>query len=630
MSSHEPAPSDAVDAITSSAPKAGRASTRRSRTRRVTLAAAAVALVAVVAGGVLLALDTLAARSALESAADRVPALQQALSPDADPATLDAGLAALQHDAATARARTDGPVWAVARRIPQLGPNLDAVARISAALDDVARTAVPALVDARAAVAGTQRTADGGIDLTALGALAPRLADARAAVASAATLADVDPASLLPEIADPLVRLRTRLATVADAVATADRVAGVVPPMLGADGPRTYLVLALTNAELRSGGGLPGAGLLVRVDAGHVEVLRQVAGVDIGPFATPVADLDPETAAIFTTRPAQFIQDVTLTPEFPTAAALAARMWALDQGEQVDGVVATDPVALAGLLRATGPVDVPGPGGSAPVRLDADNAVAVLESDVYGDGPDAGSVADAFFGSVVAATVARLESPDVDPAAVLRALTDGAGEHRVQVWSAHAEEQDRLAGTEVAGTFLSSPRAADAVGVFFDDTISGKMSWYLKSSVTHVSSRCTPDGREDTLDVTLTSTAPADAATALPTYVVGWPNGSFVPGTVRTVLRVAGPVGSPAPRLTRDGVVLGMDTHALAGRSMASGTITLAPGQTTTVRVTARATAAASTGGGLQPAGTLDVWSTPTAHDGGLRTVAVPVCGPLG
>ncbi|ACZ32026.1 hypothetical protein Xcel_3020 [Xylanimonas cellulosilytica DSM 15894] len=609
---------------------------RRHRVRRVVTAVVVVGLLGVTAGAVLLAVDAFSARSALTAAAGRVSTLQSGLADDADRATLAAELTALQQEAASARAHTDGPVWALAARLPVLGPNLDAVARIAAGLDDLVTDVVPPLVDTRLAVGDLERTADGGVDLAPLRDLAPRLAAAQAAVtATTASLAGIDPAELLPEVADPFVQVRARLADVAAAVATADRVAAVAPPMLGVDGPRTYLVLALTNAELRSGGGLPGAGLLVRADAGHVEVLRQVPGVEIGPFTTPVAELDAETAAIFTERPALFIQDVTLTPEFPTAAALAARMWALSQGEEVDGVVATDPVALAHLLEATGPVDVAAPDGdgtvgSSTVRLDAGNAVAILEHEVYSYGADSGAVADAFFGSVVAATVSRLESPDVSPAAVLKAVVAGAEQHRVQLWSAHPEEQARLAGTVVAGTFLSSPRAADAVGVFFDDTISGKMSWYLESSVTYVSSACTPAGRVDTIDVALTSTAPADAAAILPTYVAGWPNGTFVPGTVRTVVRVAGAVGSPAPQLERDGVVLGMDTHPLAGRSMGSGTIELYPGESTTVRIRALASASASTGGGLQPAGTLDLWSTPTAHDGGLRTVPVPVCGPSG
>ncbi|QAY63691.1 DUF4012 domain-containing protein [Xylanimonas allomyrinae] len=612
-------------------PAAQRRRTRR-RARRVVLLVAAALVVAIAVAALLLARDARTAQRALDDAAGRVPQVERDLADGGDPAALEAQLAALRRDTAVARAHTDGPLWAIGARLPVAGPNIDAVARIAAALDDVARDVAPALVEVRATVAGIQRTEDGGIDLAALTRVAPRLTTAQTAMdAATASLGRIDGQRLLPRLAGPLDTLRARLDGIGSMVTTAGRAATLVPPMLGADGPRTYLVLAMTNAELRSGGGIVGSAVLLRADGGRVEVITQVAATDVPTFTTPVEGLDPETTAVFSDRPARFVQDVTMTPEFPTTAALAARMWAQTHGEQVDGVVATDPVALARLLAATGPVDVPLPAASAArlgmpsVSVSADNAVQLLEHDVYVSLALGPHDADTFFGSLVAATAARLESADVGASALVKALAAGADDHRVLVWSARADEQARLAGTVLGGTFLSSPRAADAVGVFFDDAISGKMSWFLDSSVTLVSSTCTDAGRVDTVDVTLTSTAPADAAT-LPTYVAGWPNGIDPQGIVRTVVRLAGPVGAPTPRLHRDGVVLGMETHPLRGRSIASGTITLAPGETTTLRVESTASAASSRGEGPQPAGTLDLWSTPTAHAGGLHVVPVPVC----
>ena len=56
---------------------------------------------------------------------------------------------------------------------------------------------------------------------------------------------------------------------------------------------------------------------------------------------------------------AVFVQDVTLTPQFPRAAELARAMWERATGTQVDGVLATDPVALGHLLERSVPVDLP-------------------------------------------------------------------------------------------------------------------------------------------------------------------------------------------------------------------------------------------------------------------------------
>lgn len=55
---------------------------------------------------------------------------------------------------------------------------------------------------------------------------------------------------------------------------------------------------------------------------------------------------------------ARYPQDVNLSPDFPTAAALFAKMYTDRTGTAVDGVVAIDPVALSYLLEGTGPVEV--------------------------------------------------------------------------------------------------------------------------------------------------------------------------------------------------------------------------------------------------------------------------------
>src|SRR5664279_844162 len=81
---------------------------------------------------------------------------------------------------------------------------------------------------------------------------------------------------------------------------------------------------------------------------------------------------------MYTERPAIYPADVNLTPDFPTAAAMIAKMYTARTGTAVDGVVAIDPVALSYLLEGTGPVDV-GDG----VVLTSDTVVPGLLSAVY-------------------------------------------------------------------------------------------------------------------------------------------------------------------------------------------------------------------------------------------------------
>lgn len=611
---------------------------RRRRAGRWVLLGALAALLVVLVCAVLLVRDALAARGALTRAAAQVPAVTEELRAGArseadggTPATLASSpaLAELRAQTTVAREATDGPLWWLAARLPVVGPSAGAAADVAVVLDDVTDDVLPALADLADAVAATGRTADGGLDLAPLQAAAPGMTTARASVdASRARLDAVDPDALLPQLADPVATLRDRVDELAGAVATGDRAAALGPAMLGADGPRTYLLLGMSTGELRQGGGIPGALVLLRVDGGRVEVVRQVPSSAVGPFRSPVLPLAADDEDAYTARLGMFVQDVTATPDFPTSAALAAEMWARSQGEQVDGVLATDPVALAQVLAETGPVRVPvsrpvaAALGRDSVELTAENAVDVLLRRVY-DVLDP-ETADQLFAEAAAAVLARAMSDDVPPAALLAGLQRAAGEHRVRVWSADPAEEARLEGTLVAGSYAGAPRAADAVGVFLTDHVAGKMSAYLDSSLHVVGSECTATGRVDTLELTLASTAPDDAATSLPWYVAGVPGRAHPPGTLSLGVTVAGPRDGGAPRVERDGSAVGGEARTTHGRPTQSVTVVLAPGESTTLRLVVPA------GPGTDdstPPGRLEVWSTPTTTAAGLLDVEVPTCG---
>lgn len=598
----------------------------------------AVVLVGAVCG-VLLARDALAARTALTRAAEQVPVVSEELRAGARsetdgttsaPLASSPALAELRRQTTLAREATDGPLWWLAARTPVIGPSAGAAADVAVVLDDVTDDVLPPLADLADAVAATTRTPDGGIDLEPLRSAAPGTAAAQESIdASGARLAAVDPDDLLPQLAAPVATLRDRVDELAAAVATGDRAAALGPAMLGADGPRTYLLLSMSTAELRQGGGIPGALTLLRVEDGRVRLVRQVSAAEVGPFRSPVLPLSADDEAAYTGRLGMFVQDVTATPDFPTSAALAAEMWARAQGEDVDGVLATDPVALSYLLAEAGPVRVPVSGpiaealGRDTVELTSDNVVDVLLRRVYDVlDPEA---ADRFYAEAAAVVLARATAPDVSPGTLLTGLQHAAGEHRVRVWSADPAEQARLEGTLVAGSF-AAPRAADAVGVFLTDHVSGKMSAYLDSSLSVVGSECTDRGRVDTIELALASTAPEDAATSLPSYVAGLPGGASPPGTLRLGVTVSGPHGGAVPRVERDGTAVGGEARTTHGRPTQSVTVVLAPGERTTLRLAVPASGDDGGGGGGTPPGRLEVWSTPTTTTGGLLDVEVPSC----
>ncbi|GAA1994521.1 hypothetical protein GCM10009718_35470 [Isoptericola halotolerans] len=621
-----------VEASGTAGPPAARP---RRHVLRWVLLSMVVLVVATAVAAVVMVREALIARDALEEAAVQIPAVEQALREgliDGPGGSLTDSpeLASLQEQTTAARDATDGVLWDLAAFLPVIGPSVEAVQSVAAALDDVADEVLPALAATGDAAAATTRTEDGGIDLSTLAAVAAPASDARQALDVArADLDQIDPQEIRPELVDPLVTLRSRLDVLAGLAATAERATTLLPLLLGADEPRRYLLLGLNNAELRTAGGIVGSLTLLTVEDGRVTIDDQASSGEVGPFDEPVVALDPEDEAAYSDRLGRFVQDVTATPQFPTTGEIAAEMWSRARGGTVDGVVATDPVALSFLLEATGPVQVPLPADvAAAVGLDslevgAQNVVDLLLRRVYETlQPED---ADALFAAVAAAVFETLAGGDVDPATVLPAFERAAQQHRFVVWSPRPDEQDLLTGTLIAGTF-DAERAADAIGVFLDDTRAGKMTAYLDAEMAPASSVCTGEVRHDTVEVTLTNTLDRATARELPFYVAG-PEDAPRRGTIEVNLTAAGVQGGPAPTLTRDGTPVGGSTLTVGGRGSTSVAVTLRPGRSTTIEVTAPSSAAAARGAGAGRPGTLEVWSTPTISAAGLRVVDVPFCG---
>ncbi|WP_344128503.1 DUF4012 domain-containing protein, partial [Luedemannella flava] len=329
--------------------------------------------------------------------------------------------------------------------------------------------------------------------------------------------------------------LRDGLTRAAAMTTTVVRAARLLPGMLGADGPRTYLVLFQNLAEARATGGIPGAFAVIRADRGAVRLVRTgTAARDLRVFLPPVARLSETARSLYTERPAIFPADVNVSPDFPTAARLIREMYRLRTGQTVDGVIATDPVALAYLLSATGPLRVSG--GPTLTRA---NAVRVLLSEVYDRFRDE-ATQNAYFGRATRAIFAALVGGAFAPVPAITALAQAAGERRILVWSARAAERRLLAGTVLAGRLPSDDRTRPTVGVFLNDGSGAKLGYYLTRAATLGTEECRADGRAVLrLRLRLGSTAPR---TGLPPAVLGLGLADH-PYAVRTQVLVFSPVG---------------------------------------------------------------------------------------
>ena len=504
---------------------------------------------------------------------------------------------------ARARAATQDPVWRAASAVPFLGGNLRAVGEVSAALDELSREGVAPVVEVVSFVAsGGLAPRDSQVDVAAISGAAPALERAaEAGERAAARLADLDTGSLLPAVGVQVEEVRAQVEEVASALRTGARVSALLPPMLGAEGERRYLVLFLNSAELRSTGGLVGALTVLEADEGRLSMADTTAGTDLPRFAEPVLPLEEAELELHTEALGRTVQGVALTPDFPRTAELAAAMWREATGERVDGVIGADVVALAGVLEGTGPVRT-----ADGTEISAENAVDVLLHESYlrlGQ-----EESDAFFADAARRVFERVVSGGGDFSAVVDRLAGASREGRVLVWSRDAEEQAVLVDAGLSGGFLSgaAPRAG---GVFLNDANGGKLDYFLDSGLDVVRVTCEAGGMRVQARLALGSRVPAQGVEDLPRYVTGMAD---VPaGTILVRVTVYGPEGGRLVSTRREGAEVGARQATEAGREANLLSVELAPGQTERLE-----------GEWIVPAqGAVEVWSTPTTTAPGRLSV---------
>jgi hypothetical protein len=517
-------------------------------------------------------------RDHLTAAADLIGRLREELE-GGDARAARTTLTRLQREARAARRGTGGVEWRAASRLPVLGEETAAVRGIAAAVDDLAQQVFPPLFEvARSGDLSTVVTPGGQWDLGRLSDSAPYLVQARAATERIRDrAAGLRRADLARPVASAATELFDGLDELGTLTATAARTAVLLPGLLGADGPRTHLVLLQDPAELRATGGLPGAFAVVHAEKGSLRLLRQgTFAPELGVFPRPVRPLTSAQRDLYTDRPGLFPADINLGPHFPTAAALAREMYRLRTGVTVDSVIATDPVALSYLLPATGAL--PMPAGPA---LDAGNAVRMLLSEAHATAAKPGG-GNAY---VAAATKAMFEAFSRGlrtPYLALGGLTRAAGERRLLIWSAHPQEQEAIAGSVLEGAMPADDGDRPAVGVFLNDASGAKLDYYLDPAVHLEATGCQPDGRRRLqLRVTLRSTAPH---TGLPAGVLGLKLAGD-PYTARTQVLVFGPAGGGVGEARVNGVLTPIGSGEERGRSVGVLMVDLPPGASRVLEV---------------------------------------------
>jgi hypothetical protein len=496
-----------------------------------------------------------------------------------DTAAAQRELGTAGREARRARTLVSDPVWRTATRLPAVGDDVRAVRTVVTAVDDVTSGVLPPVVT----VGSTLRPAALRVRGDAI-ALAPLLR-AQAPLAGAAARAEavrarvttLDRDGLVGPVERGVADAQGALDELAETTAGASRAAALLPPMLGATGPRRYFLAFQNSAEARGTGGLLGAYGILEADRGRLRLRHLGPNTELRPVRRMPIDLGADFAALYNDDPALWA-NANVSPHFPYAARIWLALWSQQRGQRLDGVIATDPTALSYVLRATGPVSLPD--GQ---RIGAANAVPATLRDVYARFPAPGDNPrrDAYLQQIAAAVVAKLLSGSGDPRAVADALGRAAGERRLLVYSTREDEQARLEAAEVSG---SIPRRGGPYAAFVvNNAAGGKLDYYLDRRLRYRSEGCAGPQRRSRITATLTSRAPARG---LPRYVVlraDKGGGTSAPGeptgTNVSLVQVYAAKGATLVTAKLDGQPILVTAGAEQGHAVFQARVVLRPGQ---------------------------------------------------
>lgn len=132
----------------------------------------------------------------------------------------------------------------------------------------------------------------------------------------------------------------------------------VAPQLLGADRPRTYLILFQNEDELRPSGGFISAAGRITIDAGKIATMTVMDGNVVDDFTKPYGD-PPEPLLKYMGSELWLFRDSNWSPDFPTAAHQAAELYQYGQNvDAIDGVIALDKPVVKTIVAAIEPLTV--------------------------------------------------------------------------------------------------------------------------------------------------------------------------------------------------------------------------------------------------------------------------------
>ncbi len=259
----------------------------------------------------------------------------------------------------------------------------------------------------------------------------PQLLEARASLDLAvAARARLDPQQLSPRVRDLILTNVDRVLPLLDE----GLLLGVeLPRVVGAssEGPKTYLLLAQNEDELRpSGGFITAAGTLLLQDGRIGSLTFQNSG-NFDNWDRPYPAAPWQLDQYMNSRVLIF-RDANWFTDFRTAALYAEYLYSYANNHSVDGVIAFNQHMLVETLRVTGPIELEGEAHP----VDANNVVTFMRAEKTPTAEDLASPEwnnKVFINKIITALIKKILSGDVPLEQLSVLFVKSLNEHHLMV-----------------------------------------------------------------------------------------------------------------------------------------------------------------------------------------------------
>lgn len=434
-----------------------------------------------------------------------------------DPDAVANVLPQLQSHTSAARSIAETDLWNFAAKLPWIGDDVKSVQGMTQIVDDLSQQTLPKLSDVVKGLLGANfSSGKGQVNLQPVVDAQGNFATVNEEVQSLAQQFDALPTPHISAVRSAYDQASSQFSTISTQLDQINSTLQALPQFLGANGSRTYIIVASTQSESRSGGGLVGSLGSFTADHGNIAI------GDFHPNGTfiPIGmNFATDSEQEFFSAPLDMsfdVRDVLAAPDFSRAARQINRIWSASAyGSNADGVMGIDPVFVQEMIRISG--DVTLPNGQV---LTGDNTAEFLLNGIYKTVPV--SQQDAYFEYVAKQAMNNVFSnlnlsKMLSMSQMMGQLAEG---RHLYLYSFH---DDEAAHFQDAGLSKDTPNNEEKpeVGIYTNQMNPSKLDWYVHKTTEIKEAGTGSDGsRTYHVRYTMTNTLTAKEAQSLTSYIV--------------------------------------------------------------------------------------------------------------